>query len=150
MSSREQGITLIELVVVLGIVGILASLALPSYRNYVLRANRTEGRSALLALATAQEKFYLQCKTYAATIDQDAVSNCDTGLLRFPAYSEHGHYQITIASADTSGWAAEAAPAGDSPQFRDVRCQKYELTSTGAKSARTSADIPSDVECWSK
>ena len=37
----------------------------------MLRANRAEGRSTLLALAAAQEKFYLQCNTYAATLDSE-------------------------------------------------------------------------------
>jgi hypothetical protein len=55
-----------------------------------------------------------------------------------------------MTAADAGGWAAEAAPAGDSPQLDDVRCRKYELTSTGVRSARTSVDIPNDVECWSR
>lgn len=150
MSNQEHGVTLIELVVVIAIVGILASIALPGYRNYVLRGNRAEGRSALLALATAQEKFYLQCNTYAATLDPNTTTDCDTGRLRFSTSSERGYYSITMTSADTGGWTAEAAPAGDSPQLDDVRCQTYGLTSTGARSARTSVDTPNDIECWSR
>jgi type IV pilus assembly protein PilE len=150
MSHQEHGMTLLELVIVVAVVGILASIAVPTYRSHVLRANRVEGRSILLALAAAQEKFYLQCNTYAATLDPSATTDCATGLLRFPADSERGFYHVTITSADTSGWTAEAAPVVDSPQLDDVRCQKYGLTSTGARSARTSADIPNDVECWSR
>jgi len=55
---RERGVTLIELVVVAAVIAILASVAIPSYRSHVLRAHRTEARAALLALATAQEKFH--------------------------------------------------------------------------------------------
>jgi type IV pilus assembly protein PilE len=150
MSQQKQGVTLVELIVVIAIVGILASIALPGYRSHVLRANRAESRSALLALAAAQEKFYLQCNTYAATLDPNAAADCDTGRLRFSASSEHGHYRITMTSADRDGWAAETAPAGDSPQLDDVRCRTYRLTSTGVRSAMTSDDTPNDFECWSR
>jgi type IV pilus assembly protein PilE len=150
MSNQEQGMTLLEIVIAAAVVGILASIALPGYRNYVLRANRAEGRSALLALATAQEKFYLQCNTYAATLDPTATTDCNAGRLRFSTRSERGYYRITMTSADTDGWAAEAVPTVDSPQLDDVRCREYGLTSTGARSARTSIDIPNDVECWSR
>jgi type IV pilus assembly protein PilE len=150
MSNQEHGVTLLELVIVVAVVGILAGIAVPAYRSHVLRANRLEGRSLLLALAAAQEKFYLQCSTYAATLDPNATTDCDTGQLRFPTDSERGYYRITMTSADTSGWTAEAAPTTDSSQLDDVRCQKFGLTSTGARSARTSVDIPNDVECWSR
>lgn len=150
MSHREQGMTLLELVIVVAVAGILASIAVPSYRNYVLRANRTEGRGALLALAAAQEKFYLQCNTYATTLDPNAATDCDTSQLRLSTSSERGHYDITMTSADASGWTAEAAPASTSPQLDDVRCQRYGLTSTGLRSARTSVDTPNDSECWGK
>ena len=150
MSNQEQGLTLLELVIVVAIIGVLASIAVPSYRSHVLRANRAEGRTILLTLAAAQEKFYLQCNKYAATLDPNAATDCDTAQLRFSTSSERGYYHITITAADTSGWTAEAAPTGNSPQVDDVRCQKYGLTSTGAKSARTSVDIPNDVECWSR
>jgi type IV pilus assembly protein PilE len=150
MSQQDQGMTLLELVSVVAIVAILASVAVPAYRSHLLRANRVEGRNLLLALAAAQEKYYLQCNTYALTLEPNLATDCATGLLRFPVESERGYYHVTIASADTSGWTAEAAPTGDSPQFDDVRCQKLGLTSTGARSARTSIDIPNDVECWSR
>jgi type IV pilus assembly protein PilE len=150
MLNRQQGVTLIELVVVVVIVGILASIAIPSYRNYVLRANRTEGRAALLALATAQEKFYLQCNTYTTDLDPDAATDCDTGNLRFPVTSERGYYTITVTAANETGWTAEAEPAGDSPQLADVKCQWFGLTSAGVKSAKTSADAANNSECWGK
>jgi type IV pilus assembly protein PilE len=55
--SRERGVTLLELMAVVVIIGILASIAIPSYRSYLLRAQRTGGTAALLRIAAAQEKF---------------------------------------------------------------------------------------------
>ena len=46
------------------VIGILSIVALPSYRQYVLRAQRTEAKSALLRLATNQERYYLGNRTY--------------------------------------------------------------------------------------
>src|SRR2546429_5200969 len=59
-SNRMRGMTLIELMVVLVIVAILSTLAVGSYRRYVLRANRTDATSALLRIQVAEEKFFLQ------------------------------------------------------------------------------------------
>ena len=71
---QQRGVTLIELVVVMIIVGILAAVAIPTYRNYVIRSQRSDAKDALLALATQQEKFYLQCNSYANAIAAVATS----------------------------------------------------------------------------
>src|SRR5437763_2903936 len=65
---RMRGMTLIELMVVVAIVAILASLAVGSYRRYVLRANRTDATSALLRIQVAQEKYFLQNNTYTTDV----------------------------------------------------------------------------------
>jgi len=71
--GRQRGMTLMEIIVVVVIVGLLAAIAVPSYRQYVIRTQRTDATVALLRLATAQEKFYLQNNTYAdnALLDDD-------------------------------------------------------------------------------
>src|SRR5205823_3769710 len=61
---RMRGMTLIELMVVVAIVAILASLAVGSYRRYVLRANRTDATSALLRIQVGEEKYFLQNNAY--------------------------------------------------------------------------------------
>lgn len=145
--KTQQGMTLIELIVVMVIVGILASIAVPSYRQYVLRANRTEGRAALLALATAQEKFYLQCNTYTTAIG-GAATACSPASLAVPATSERGYYTIAVTAADTDGWTATATPNGK-PQTDD-KCQLFTLTSTGLKTATKSGGNDANGECWGK
>ena len=52
MRKKMAGITLLELMVVVVIVGILAAIAYPNYRDYVARAKRNEAKSALLQIAT--------------------------------------------------------------------------------------------------
>ena len=51
---RQQGVTLLELMAVVMVIGVLGAIAIPSYRQYTMRAQRTEAKTALLQLATNQ------------------------------------------------------------------------------------------------
>ena len=144
------GVTAIELVIVLAIVGILAGLSVPAYRDHVLRANRGEARAALLGLATAEEKFYLQCNEYTSTLDAAAATACSPGNLRFNATSERGYYTLAVTAADANGWTATATAVATLPQYRDTRCRTFQLASMGAKTARNSGNSANDSECWSR
>ena len=149
-NERPRGMSLVELLVVLAIVGGLASLALPSYRSYVLRAGRVEARTALLSLAAAQEKFYLKCRTYAAAVDAAQPESCSPARLRFAATTERGYYAIGVTSADTEAWVATATRNAGTAQRRDAACRVFELTSSGTKSARDDAGAPATRECWDR
>ena len=70
MSRYTKGVTLVELMIVIVIVGILAALALPNYRQYVAKAKRNEAKAALMQIATLQERFYLQNNTYTQDLTQ--------------------------------------------------------------------------------
>lgn len=162
MRTRNRGVTLIELVVVVAVIGILASIAVPAYRDYIMRANRSEARSALLALATAQEKYYLECNSYVATLLAGTANTCPgkTGSLNFPASSENGYYTISITGGDDDAagnpqsWWAVASPPTSSPQKRDSACQNFYLDSTGRKRSvvdKTAADASATPGvCWEK
>lgn len=147
--ARSGGITLVELLVVLVAVGILAGIAVPGFRSYLLRANRSEARAALLALATAQEKYYLQCQRYASGLDPAQDSDCEAQRLRFLVATERGYYRLAVASADETAWVATATPAGP-PQDADTRCRVLRLDGAGRRSALDAADADSSIECWSR
>lgn len=58
MLVEKQGFSLIELMVVIAIIGILASIAVPSYRNYVIKARISEGFGMCRPLQARLEEFY--------------------------------------------------------------------------------------------
>jgi type IV pilus assembly protein PilE len=138
MDSRKQqaGVTLIELVIVVVIVGILAAIAVPSYRQYVIRSHRVEATTALLGLAAAQEKFYLQNNTYTTELEDSPPDG-----LGIPATTEKGFYDLEITAADEDGFSATATATGG--QADDSHCAEFTLDQAGTKTA-TSTD------CWSR
>ena len=84
--SNHKGFTLIELMIVVVIVGILSSIALPSYQQYTMRANRTDGMSSIQMLLDAQERYYADHISYTADLTKLGLSD--------PYVTPEGHYSI--------------------------------------------------------
>jgi len=139
MTKTQTGVTLIELVIVMVIIGILAAIAVPSYRQYVIRSQRVDATSALLRLATAQEKFYLQNNRYATNAERVTAPPAGLGI---PG-TEHGWYTLATAcvvAGCASGFTATAVPVAGGPQASDA-CQLFQVNDRGVKTAT----IP---KCW--
>ena len=128
---RMAGMTLIELMVVVVVIGVLAAFAIPSYRQYSIRAQRTDAKTALLQLATNQERFYLQNNSYTN----------DLNALGFPAAeSENGLYTLNVGIANVNTFQATATLVGNA----DPECLSFTLNAQGV---RTAAPDP-NTECW--
>lgn len=139
------GVTLLELMVVVVVVAVLGAIAIPSYRQYTMRAQRSEAKSALLRLATNQERFYLQ---------NNQFSN-DPIVLGFDASkSEYGVYTISLNTKN--GWAqdyiatATPTPGGGGngvDMTNDTECTSFTMTSQGVRFA---TPLPNGVNgrCW--
>jgi type IV pilus assembly protein PilE len=67
-SRRSFGFTLIELMIVVAVIAILAAIAFPSYQNYVRNAQRSDGMTALMGIALAQERHRANNVAYAGSI----------------------------------------------------------------------------------
>ena len=121
--SRRGGFTLIELMVVLVIIGILASIALPSYNKYVIRSKRSAAQSIMYDISNREEQYMLANRSYAdkATLESNGY--------RLPAeVAQNYSYNVTANTTGTPGYTIAFTAIGN--QTGDGNLS---LTNTGVK-----------------
>jgi type IV pilus assembly protein PilE len=137
----QRGLTLIELVIVITVIGILGAIAVPTYRQYVIRASRTDAMTALLRVQAAEEKFFLANNTYT-----DLLTDAPPAGLGLVPASEHGKYELSIALADGGqAYTATATAAAGEGQDRDTDCGSFSITEGGVRSVSGDQTV---AECW--
>ena len=102
-TNHIRGFTLIELLIAVVIVGLLTAIAIPSYKNYVIRAARSSAQGELLQLAGLQEKIYLNATAYTPNITgtyngNTAANNSAAtgGLGRASGQTTDGKYTLSL------------------------------------------------------
>ena len=68
MMKKNEGFTLIELMIVIAIIGILAAIAIPQFSAYRQRSYNAAAEADLRNAATAQEAYYVDAQTYCPTV----------------------------------------------------------------------------------
>ncbi len=127
MNNRMRGFTLIEVMIVVVIVGILASIAYPSYHEYVNRSNRAEGQAFLSDIAARQERYFSQNNAYV-TADTDRSK---LGLTS--NQSANQRYTVSLSGvANDGGYTLTATP-----NFTETRCGNLVLNAKGVRSVST-------------
>jgi len=112
-SHRQQGITLIELMIVVVILGVIAAFAYPSYTAYVIRTNRSAAMSYMTEIAAKQEEFVLDARRYAGSIASLGIST-PSDVAKF--------YTVTVTAFNAStpvAYSVVATPLSSSMQAAD-------------------------------
>ena len=101
---RKEGWTLLEVMVVVVIVGILATIAIPAYNDYVTRSRRSDAFTALETVRAAQEMYRAEKGFYAADFEDGGVTvvaGCSTGMAG-------SNYTLSIARTSYTAYTVTA------------------------------------------
>jgi len=127
----QRGFTLIEVMVTVAIVAILAAVALPSYRDYVMRGKIPEATSTLSAKRVQMEQYFQDNRSY---INAPAC-NADTTTSR--------HFDFTCTVQNATQFTLQAAGKGSMNGFT------YTVTQNDAKASTvTASGWTGNTSCW--
>jgi type IV pilus assembly protein PilE len=146
--ARYSGFTLVELMVVVVITAILASIAVPTYLSSVRKSRRTEAKTAIMDLAAREERYFATQNIY--TVSPAALAY---GSGAWPI-STGNYYVISsvVSSAPTSTtpgtYVLQVTPAAGSPQLQDLSCQTFQVDQTGKQSSLDNNSNDSSTTCW--
>jgi type IV pilus assembly protein PilE len=128
-----RGFSLIELLIVLGIVALIITFGYPSYRHQVMKSQRTDGKIFLLEIADREERFYADRGTYTTTLT-------DLGLAS--TTSPDGHYTVVITDDPSSdiSLTCQITATAVGTQRKDS-CDTFTIDSLGNRSS-------SPAGCW--
>jgi type IV pilus assembly protein PilE len=141
---RARGFTLIETMIVVGIAGIVSSIAYPSLEGHVLRARRGDALVTLMQAQLAQERFRANNMSYGS-LAEIGLSNTSPG----------GYYSLAVTSNASNGY--EVLASATARQARDANCRYLRLTIAGggltyASGTDATTSNPADInrKCWNQ
>ncbi len=140
MLKKQNGFTLIELMVAVAIVGILASIALPNYTEYVKRASRAEAAAALLDAANKEEQFFVDNREYTKTFSDLGIEN----------KTENKHFELSIElNTEKTTFTITAKPIAGVVKD-DADCKELSITDVGLKGAKGKKGNSDINYCWGR
>ena len=105
-NHKQSGFTLIELMIVVVIVGILITVALPSFQSQAVRTNQAAAQSAMMDIANVQEQYFLATRSY---LDKAALEA--TGYTLDPDVANNYTYTMTVAAGPPSTFLLTLVPS---------------------------------------
>ena len=146
--ERQRGLTLIEVMTVVAILGIIAGIAWSAYDSQRLKGYRSDAVIALTTMAQREERYMTENGSYTDNIDK-----LDTDLDK---KSPKLHYQLSVAIPGTTGCTVSVGGTNRyycyvltataiAAQAADTKCATLTLDQTGRRGATGGG-----TDCWSK
>jgi len=127
---KQRGMSLVELVTAMLIVGILTAIAIPSYTSYMRKTRRADAKVALTNMAQQLERCYTRYNRY----DDNPAGNCPTG---WPVPTQRNTYQLSaVFAGDGQSYTLTATPLGK--QALDTQCGNFTLTQANVQDVSVS------------
>jgi type IV pilus assembly protein PilE len=138
------GLTLIEGLIGLVLVGILVAIAIPAYHTRVLRTRRAEAVEALERIRSAEERFFLEHNRYSAQLTAAPPQGLGLSL------GEERRYALGIEVSEAPGAIGFNAHARlrEHAQPADQTCVSFTVNQNGVRSAKDGAGVDRTDECW--
>jgi type IV pilus assembly protein PilE len=135
--KKQRGVTLIELLTVMAVIGILSAIIVPTYLEQVRRGRQASAKAMLHEVLQHQERFYSENNTFTDDMEE-------LGYGAGPTYlSENGTHTITLADGP-SGDLATSVTISATPVAEDTRCDVLTLSSDMTRTASGTAP----ERCW--
>lgn len=125
----QRGFSLIELMIVMVMIAILATVAVPSYSTYMASSRRVEGQAAVLDAASRMERYYSQYHSY---------TEASLSLLGLASETQNGYYTLSLSNLSANHYTIIATPVAT--QQGDA-CGTLSINQLGQKS-------PAIKGCW--
>lgn len=140
---KRRGFTLIEILIVIGVISILAAIAIPSYRNYVLRGKIAEATSQLSATRVKLEQWFQDNRSYCATAGCPA---CPTSALPDANNAKYFTYGGGVTACAATTYTIEATGAAN----QGMAGFRYTINQSNVKTTlqATPWNISTTVNCW--
>ena len=122
-ANKQKGVTLIELMIVVVVIGVLSSVAYPSYVEHQRTGNRTSAQTGLMMLQLWMEDQYTRNGNYPASVDNNSCSSCNLN-------TDYYNYSASFINGGLPPYTLAATPKANTTQSSD-KCGVLSVTASG-------------------